>query len=123
MYKWRLSKKKLIKPLATNISTNVREIWGKVVLFLKEHKHVALHVACGDITDVKIVDKNLIIATADTTVQGLLNDGKREIERALSWQGVEMGVVIEKSELLPSEIELDKQKLEKLFGEKLKIIN
>ncbi len=113
----------MIKPLATNVSANVREIWGKVVLFLKEHKHVALHVACGDITDVKIIEKNLIVSTSDTTVQGLLNDGKREIERAFSWQGLEIGVVIEKTEIVPSNIEIDKQKLEKMFGEKLKIIN
>lgn len=116
-------KKKLIKPPAASASSDVREIWGKVVLFLKEHKHVALHVACGDITDVKIDGSSLVISTTDTTVAALLNDGKRDIERALSWQGLEMNVEINKKEILPSKVELDRQKLEKMFGEKFKVID
>ena len=113
----------MIKPPAASASSDVREIWGKVVLFLKEHKHVALHVACGDITDVKIEGSSLVISTTDTTVAALLNDGKRDIERALSWQGLEMNVEINKKEILPSKGELDRQKLEKMFGEKFKVID
>ena len=112
----------MIKPLASRSASNEREIWGKVVLFLKEHKHVALHVACGDITDVTVKDGNLVISTFDNTVASLLEDGKREIERALSWQGLEMGVIIDKKEELPNKMELDEVKLSKLFGNKLKVI-
>lgn len=79
--------------------------------------------ACGDITDVKIDGSSLVISTTDTTVATLLNDGKRDIERALSWQGLEMNVEINKKEILPSKVELDRQKLEKMFGEKFKVID
>ena len=79
--------------------------------------------ACGDITDVKIDGSSLVISTTDTTVAALLNDGKRDIERALSWQGLEMNVEINKKEILPSKAELDRQKLEKMFGEKFKVID
>lgn len=106
----------------TKGANNEREVWGKVVLFLKEHKHVALHVACGDITDVKIEDGKLIISTFDNTVSALLEDGKREIERALSWQGLDLTVMINKKEELPKATELDEEKLRKMFGNKLKVI-
>lgn len=92
------------------------------MLFLKEHKHVALHVACGDITDVKIEDGKLIISTFDNTVSALLEDGKREIERALSWQGMELAVVVNKKQELPKATDLDEEKLRKMFGNKLKVI-
>lgn len=121
MYKWRGRKKKLINRQAKVGSA--KDIWGKVVLFLKEHHHVALHVACGDITEVEIVDGNLIITTPDKTVFSLLDDGKREIERALSWQGVELCVTIAEKVYKPTQADEDKIALQKMFGKKFKIID
>ncbi len=105
------------------MTSDVREIWGKVVLFLKEHKHIALHVACGDITDVQIFNNCLVINTQDNTVASLLDEGKREIVRALSWQGLELDVKINKKEILPNKVDLDAEKLKNMFGEKLKLID
>lgn len=96
-------------------------MWGKVVLFLKEHKEVALHVACGDITNVKIEDGKLTIYASDSTMLALLESGKREIERALSWQGLELLVDIVQIEKTISKEEEDLNKLQKMFGNKLKI--
>ena len=91
------------------------------MLFLKEHREVALHVACGDITDVVIKDGVLTITASDNTMLSLLESGKREIEKALSWQGLELSVnIIEKKKEL-SKSEQDIIKLKKMFGEKLKI--
>ena len=91
------------------------------MLFLKEHKEVALHVACGDITEVVIQDGRLIITANDKTVFSILNGGKREIERALSWQGLELAVDIIEKENEKSKFEQDFEKLKKFFGDKLKI--
>ena len=93
------------------------------MLFLKEHREVALHVACGDITEVQIKDGMLTIFATDKTMMSLLESGKREIERALSWQGLELSVnVIEKAKEI-SKVDEDLNKLNKLVGNKLKIKN
>ncbi len=72
-------------------SVSAKTIWGKVVLFLKEHRFVALHVACGDITDVSIEENNLVVHIKDSMLNQLLGDGRREIENALRWQGLDIG--------------------------------
>lgn len=91
------------------------------MLFLKEHKEVALHVACGDITDVTIKDGVLTITASDNTMLSLLENGKREIERALSWQGLDLAVDIKEKQKEISPAVQDIQKLKKLVGAKLKI--
>ena len=93
------------------------------MLFLKEHKEVALHVACGDITDVEIKDGVLTINASDKTMLSLLETGKREIERALSWQGLELEIKIVEKEKEISKSEEDLNKLKRLFGTKLKMKN
>ena len=92
-------------------------------MFLKEHKEVALHVACGDITNIKIENGVLTIFVEDMTMLSLLESGKREIERALSWQGLDLMVKIEQLEKTISKEEEDLNKLGKLFGNKLRIKN
>ncbi len=61
----------------------------------------------------------MIIFVADNTVLSLLQDGKREIERALSWQGIELNVEIQQKIIPPSKQEEDIKKLKKLFDGKL----
>ncbi len=101
----------------------MQDIWGKVILFLKEHKHIALYIACGDIIDVNISDGILKILTLDQTVLEVLKDGKREIERALSWQGLDLKIDIMQKHAEPTQIEEDERVLQNVFGDKLKIIN
>ena len=78
-----------------------------------------MHVACGDISDVVINDGRLIISVADNTVLSLLQDGKREIERALSWQGLDLIVDIEQKIIPPSKQEEDIKRLKQIFDDKL----
>ena len=101
---------------------SAKNVWGKTVLYLKEHRQVALHVACGDITDVQISGDSLIINIEDGMIFNLLNDGKRQIENALRWQGLDLNVVvnIKKVELSPAEKDI--KKLKELFGDNLKIL-
>lgn len=78
-----------------------------------------MFVACGDITEVAVRDGMFVITAPDKAVFTLLDGGKREIERALSWQGLELKVVIEEKEYAPDKFEEDKKVLEKMFGKKL----
>ena len=102
---------------------NIKNIWGKVVLYLKENHQIALYVACGDLTDVSIQDSVLKIEVLDSTMLSVLSDGKREIERALSWQGLNLRVEISQKIIPPTKEEEDINKLTKIFGEKLVIKN
>ncbi|MBR2106906.1 MAG: hypothetical protein IJ937_06540 [Treponema sp.] len=94
---------------------SAKTVWGKVVLFLKEHRHIALHVACGDITDVELNGSSLVLNVFDGTLVNLLSEGKREIENALRWQGLEHKLVINIKETQYSKTEIDIKKLKDVF--------
>lgn len=98
---------------------SAKTVWGKVVLFLKEHHQIALHVACGDITDVELQNDSLVINVYDGMLVGLLQDGRREIENALRWQGLDLSVKINIKVEEKSQEEEDLQTLKKTFGDKL----
>lgn len=95
-------------PAATKI--NARTIWGKVVLFLKEQRHIALQIACGDIADVKVEDGVLCAVTTEKYLENILNNtqNKQIIQDALRWQGqslqFEVQRKIKKSELQEQDI-------------------
>lgn len=113
-------KKKLkIEKDVTKLSAN--NVWGKVVLYLKEHKKVALHVACGDITNAKIEDGKLIIRSSDDFLIDVLENGKRDIEAAIRWQGLELAFVVEKYESGEQKINKDIKKLENFFGNRVEV--
>lgn len=96
-------------------------MWGKVVLYLKEHKKISLYVACGDITDVKIEGGKLVIKSSDDFLISVLVDGTRELENALRWQGLNLEIEIVKFENENQKREKDILKLTKMFGNKLVI--
>ena len=54
---------------------------------------------------------------------GLLLDGKRELERAISWQGLEMGIEIRQKEKEVPKAEQDLKVLKEAFGDKLVVLN
>ena len=94
---------------------SARTVWGKVVLYLKEHREVALHVACGDITDVAIDENKFIINIFDGMLVNLIKDGKSVIERAIRWQGLELDVVINCKQVVLSDSEQDLKRLNEVF--------
>lgn len=98
---------------------SAKTIWGRIVLYLRENKQVALHVACGDITDVSLEGDNLIVNVHDKMLINLLQEGKRELERAVSWQGVNVNLVLNFQPIGKSKQEEDIEKLKKLFGENI----
>lgn len=106
---------------ASNVAVSAKTVWGKVVLYLKERKMVALHVACGDITNVEIESGNLVVKVQESMLVDLLREGRREIESALRWQGLELNLKIEvlKKEIDPAEEDI--KKLKGLVGDYLTI--
>lgn len=115
---WRKKKLKIEKDL-TKLSAN--NVWGKVVLYLKEHKKVALHVACGDITNAKIEGQKLVIRSSDEFLIDVLETGRKEIENAIRWQGLDLQFEVVKFESNEQKINKDIKKLENFFGNKVEI--
>lgn len=102
---------------------SAKNVWGKIVLYLRENKKVALHVACGDITDVELSGENLIIRTSDDFLIDVLNTGMKELENAIRWQGLNLKIQIVKFENITQKQDKDIMKLRKLFADKLYIID
>ena len=98
-----------------------KNIWGKVVLFLRDNREVALHVACGDITDIELVGKKFIVNVQDGLMNNILVEGKRELERALRWQGLDLELEINLKQKYMTKEEQDIEKLKKMFGNNIKI--
>lgn len=118
---WSRCKKKLNKQ-HINGALSVKNVWGKVVLFLKEHHQVALHVACGDITDVSIDGDRLVVNASEGMLAQILKEGRREIENALRWQGLDLKLEVNLIESKNLPMQEDINKLKKLVGNKLTII-
>lgn len=85
------------------------------MLYLKENREIALHVACGDITDVAVEGDKFIINLFDGMLINLLEEGKRVIERALRWQGLELKVQINVKQQVLSTSEQDLKRLSQVF--------
>lgn len=75
--------------------------------------------ACGDITDVQIENNQLFIKTSDDFLVSVLEEGKKELENALRWQGLNMEVKIVKFENNEQLRDKDIIKLKQFFGDKL----
>ena len=103
----------------TKLSAN--NVWGKIVLYLKEHKKVALHIACGDITNARLEDGKLIIRSSDDFLIDVLENGRKDIESAIRWQGLDLKFVVEKFESGEQKINKDIKNLQTYFGGLLKI--
>lgn len=82
---------------------------------MREHKKVALHVACGDITNARLEGENLIIKSSDNFLIDVLENGRKDIEAAIAWQGLKLNFVVEKFESDAQKIEKDIKKLRALF--------
>ena len=86
---------------------------------MKEHKKVALHVACGDITNAKLEDGKLTIRSSDDFLIDVLETGRKEIEAAIRWQGLDLKFEVVKFESRNQKIEKDIKKIQSFFGKKV----
>ena len=78
--------------------------------------------ACGDITDVQLENDKIIVNIEEGMLSDLLKEGRREIENALRWQGLDFKLEINlvESKSLPQQQDINT--LKKLLGNKLTII-
>lgn len=92
-----------------------------MVLYLRENKLIALHVACGDISDVVLENNKLIIRNSDDFLIRLLEDGRKDLENAIRWQGLNLELVIEKEDSKDQKMDRDIEKLKRLVGTKFSV--
>lgn len=102
-----------------NSKLSAKTIWGKVVLYLREKKEIALHVACGDIRDVELRDNDFIINVSDGMMINLLEDGINKIKNAIRWQGFDFNLKLKIKTNQKSAEEEDIEKLKNMFGDYL----
>ena len=117
----RLGRKKKLKIEVDTTKLSAGNVWGKIVLYLKEHKKVALHVACGDITNAQLIDGRLVIRSSDDFLIDVLENGRRDIEAAIRWQGLDLKFEVVKFESKEQKIEKDIKKAKDFFGNKVEI--
>ena len=110
------------KKVATNEALSPRTIWGKVIIYLREHHLIALHIACGDITDVSMNNGVFEIKTTENFLYELLSspENHKELLNALGKYGISKFEVIKKDVVL-TDNEKDIIKLKEFFGDKLTI--
>ena len=88
---------------------------------MKEHHKVALHVACGDITNAELKDGKLVIKSSDEFLIDVLESGRKDIEAAIRWQGLELKFELVKFESNEQKINKDLKRLQSFFGRYLQI--
>lgn len=64
---------------------SVQTLWGKVILYLREHNDRILHVMCGDIRDVEFEGDEFVISSKEDYVISMLLDktNYNELKKAL----------------------------------------
>ena len=90
---------------------NARDIWGKVILYLKEKRLTSLYVASGDITESEIEGEHFIVLTDKDFLVDMLGRNKKDLQSALNWQGLELEFEVRKKEKQKSKTEEDLEKL------------
>lgn len=101
-------------------SLSPRNIWGKVIIFLREHKAVALHIACGDITDVSFDGDTFLINTQESFLYDLLKseENQKDLQNAFENFGIKNFQIIKKEKKL-TKSQQDLKILKEVFGNKL----
>ena len=99
---------------------SARNVWGKIIIYLREHNAVALHIACGDITDVSYEGDIFYINTTDTFLYDLLKseENVKDLKMAFANFGIKNFEINKKEKILGKSAQ-DIAKLKEIFGNKL----
>lgn len=118
---WRFWVKK--KRILTNNNLNAKHVWGKIIIYLREHHLSALHVACGDIKDVEIKENNLIAYADQEYIYSIISkqENQFEINNALNYFGFKLNFVVKLLDKPSLEVESDILTLKDYFDDYLKI--
>ena len=97
-----------------------RTLWGRIIVYLREHHAVALHIACGDITDVSYDGDTFFVNTTENLLYDLLKseDNLKDLKNAFDNFGIKKFEIIKKEKKL-SKSQQDIIKLKEIFGNKL----
>ena len=114
--------KKTVAQAEQNKSLSPRTQWGKLVIYLREHNNIALHIACGDITEVDIEDGVFKIYTTESYIIDMLQseDNKKQLQNAINWLGYEKYELVQRQK--QKGMQEDILTLKKYFGEDINII-
>ena len=99
---------------------SARNIWGKIIIYLREHHAVALHIACGDITDVSFDGEKFSINIVDEFLFNLINEpeNKKDLQAAFTNFDIKHFEIIKKEKVL-TKAQQDIARLKEVFGDKL----
>ncbi len=102
---------------------SARTLWGKIIVYLREHNNNILHIVCGDITDVSIENDKFIIKTTEQSIIDMLNetDNYKQLQNAFKFFGYE-NIEIKKSKKQITD-EDNIKILNKYFNNEVIIIN
>lgn len=104
---------------ANPANVSPRTQWGKLVIYLREHNNIALHIACGDITEVDVCDNKFQIYTTEKYIIELLSneENAKQLKNAISWLGYSDYEIIQKQKKKSAEDDI--KTLKKYFGDYL----
>lgn len=114
--------KKTVVQAEQNKTLSPRTQWGKLVIYLREHNNIALHIACGDITEVDIEDGVFKIYTTESYIIDMLQseDNQKQLQNAINWLGYEKYELVQRQK--QKGMQEDILTLKKYFGEDINII-
>ena len=114
--------KKTIVQTEQNNTLSPRTQRGKLVIYLREHNNIALHIACGDITEVDIEDGVFKIYTTESYIIDMLQaeDNQKQLQNAINWLGYEKYELVQRQK--QKGMQEDILTLKKYFGEDINII-
>ncbi len=98
-----------------------KEIWGKIMSLVYEKEYFALHALCGDLTDLKIEGKTLIVGTDKRGLaETFVNLGYKEImQEIIKELGFDFDVQMVQKEKTKTKQEVIHEKLTKVFGKNI----
>ncbi len=102
---------------------SARTLWGKIIVYLREHNNNILHIVCGDITDVEIENDKFIIKTTEQSIIDMLNeiDNYKQLQNAFKFFGYENIEIQKNKKQITDEDNINV--LKKYFNNEVIIIN
>ena len=108
---------------ASKSKMSAQTLWGKVILYLREHNDRILHVMCGDIRDVEYDGEEFVISSKEDYVVNMLNDKTNydELQKALMAFNINKFRIQKKKKQASNDENI--AILNKFFGDLTKIID
>lgn len=109
------------QPIIDNRSLSPRTIWGRVVVKLREQNNIALHIICGDITDVSMENDVFVLSVSEDYIINLLlqPENSNELKKAFNSLGISDYKITKKQK--QKDVTSDIETLKRYFGDYLKI--